>query len=207
MIGKLIGKIDSITQDKLILNVNGVGYNVFASGKTLNSLSKDQPISLIIETIVREDHIHLYGFQNEIERDWFNELCKVKGVGSKVALKILSSITINDIILAISSADKAHFSTVPGIGPKLALRIVSELKDSVAKVGNVFEVSSSVTSNKKEENQDISNNKLLADAVSALENLGYKRMEVYKIVSQNISENPGTTLENLITNSLRKISK
>lgn len=206
MIGKLIGKIDSIFDDKLILNVCGVGYNIFLSSKTLNSLSKDQDVSIIIETIVREDHIHLYGFKNEIEKIWFNELCKVKGVGSKVALKILSILEINDIILALCSVDKAAFSRVPGIGPKLALRIVSELKDSVSKISNLnnFADISSVKSDNKIE---INNTQLLADAVSALENLGYKRMEVYKIVSQNISENPQTTLENLITNSLRKISK
>lgn len=210
MIGKLIGKIDSINQDKLILNVNGVGYNVFASSKTLNFLTKGQELSLIIETIVREDHIHLYGFENEVERDWFNELCKVKGVGSKMALKILSSLSVNDIILAISSGDKNHFSSISGIGPKLALRIVSELKDSVAKVGNIFEMAkdaNNATASTAKEDKNITNSKLLADAVSALENLGYKRMEIYKIVTQNISENPNITLESLITNSLRKINK
>ncbi len=207
MIGKLIGKIDSIYDDKLILNVGGVGYNIFVSSKTLNSLAENQEVSFIIETIVREDHIHLYGFKSEIERGWFNELCKVKGVGNKVALKILSILEINDVILAISAADKSYFSNVPGIGPKLALRIVSELKDSVPKVsGDV--VSSAINVNvDKGDNVDVSNNKLLTDAVSALENLGYKRMDVYKVVSQNINENPDTTLETLITNSLRKISK
>jgi Holliday junction DNA helicase RuvA len=210
MIGKLIGKIDSIYDDKLILNVNGVGYNVFTSSKTLNSLSRDQEISLIIETIVREDHIHLFGFRNEIERGWFNELGKVKGVGNKVGLKILSVLDINDIILAISAEDKAHFSSVPGIGPKLAQRIVTELKDSVPKVtDNLISGSTNLSGNSQEQegNIEVGNTKLLTDAVSALENLGYKRMDVYKIVSQNINENPETTLETLITNSLRKISK
>ena len=75
MIGKLIGKIDEIYEDKLILNVGGVGYNVFASSKVLSNLAKNDNMSLIIETIVREDHIHLYGFKSEIERSWFNELC------------------------------------------------------------------------------------------------------------------------------------
>ena len=110
MIGKLIGKIDEIYEDKLILNVGGVGYNIFSSSKTLANLTKNDNLSLIIETIVREDHIHLYGFKSEIERSWFNELCKVKGVGNKVALKILSVLEINDIILAISSADKSYFA-------------------------------------------------------------------------------------------------
>lgn len=211
MIGKLIGKIDSIYDDKLILNVGGVGYNVFASSKTLNSLNKNLEISLIIETIVREDYIHLYGFKAEIERTWFNELCKVKGVGNKVALKILSVMEINDIILALASGDKNHFASVPGIGPKLALRIVSELKDSVNKVDKEMLGSHATVdfvadkNNAKDPEKD--NGKLISDAVSALENLGYKRMDVYKIVLENISQNPSITLESLITNSLRKISK
>jgi holliday junction DNA helicase RuvA len=206
MIGKLIGKIDEIYEDKLILNVGGVGYNIFSSTKTLANLTKNDNLSLIIETIVREDHIHLYGFRNEVERSWFNELCKVKGVGNKVALKILSVLEINDIILAISSADKSYFATVSGIGPKLALRIVSELKDAVAKMGGNIVADNIKIQSSSNDNQ-INNTQLLNDAVSALENLGYKRMEVYRVVSQNISENPDSSLETLITNSLRKISK
>jgi len=206
MIGKLIGKIDEIYEDKLILNVGGVGYNVFASSKVLSNLAKNDNMSLIIETIVREDHIHLYGFRNELERSWFNELCKVKGVGNKVALKILSILEINDIILAISSADKSYFASVPGIGPKLALRIISELKDSVNNMGSNITVGD-LQIQSSSNNEKASNSQLLNDAVSALENLGYKRMEVYKIVSENISDNPNSSLESLITNSLRKISK
>jgi Holliday junction DNA helicase RuvA len=209
MIGKLIGKIDSIFDDKLILNVSGVGYNVACSAKTLGRLNKDQEVSLTIETIVREDHIHLYGFQSEIERGWFKELCKVKGVGNKVALKILSILEINDIIAAISSADKAYFSTVPGVGPKLALRIISELKDSVTKVaGKISGCDIDVgTMGAKTNDVNLDNSQLLADGVSALENLGYKRMEIYKVVSNAISEKPDSTLESLITSSLRKLNK
>lgn len=208
MIGKLIGKIDSIYDDRLILDVGGVGYNVYASNKTLNVLSKNQQISLIIETIVREDHIHLYGFGDETEKNWFNELCKVKGVGNKVALKILGILEINDIILAISASDKSHFASVPGIGPKLAQRIVTELKDSISKVPNNISSNNLEISNIKEGviETNIDQTQLLNDAVSALENLGYKRIEIYKIASNEIKENPNVTLETLITNSLRKIN-
>ncbi len=205
MIGKLKGKIDSIFDDKLILDVNGVGYNVYASSKTLNSLQekKGQEMVLLIETIVREDHIHLYGFSAEIEKTWFNELCKVSGVGSKVGLKILGTLSINDIVLALNSGDKVLFSKVPGIGPKLALRIVSELKDSAKKIAGDFVVSS----NKGERSAAENNSKVLADAISALENLGYKRIEIYPIINQQITQNPNITLETLITQSLRLISK
>lgn len=204
MIGKLRGKIDTIAEDKLILDVNGVGYNVYASSRTLNSLQdkKGQEISITIETIVREDHIHLYGFISEIEKTWFNELCKVSGVGSKVALKILGSLSINDIILALNSGDKTLFSKTPGIGPKLALRIVSELKDSTKRIGGDFIVSKATRNNSENINTQI-----LADAVSALENLGYKRSEVYAVATAEISHNSSITLETLITNCLRDLSK
>lgn len=205
MIGKLKGKIDSIFDDKLILDVNGVGYNVYASSKTLNSLQekKGQDIVLLIETVVREDHIHLYGFAAEVEKTWFNELCKVSGVGSKVGLKILGTLSINDIVLALNSGDKVLFSKVPGIGPKLALRIVSELKDSPKKISGEFIVSG----NKNDKTTTDNNSKILADALSALENLGYKRTEIYPIVNGQMSQKPDITLETLITNSLRLISK
>jgi Holliday junction DNA helicase RuvA len=205
MIGKLRGKIDSIFDDRLILDVNGVGYNVYAASKTLNVLQekKGQEISILIETIVREDQIHLYGFASEIEKTWFNELCKVSGVGSKMGLKILSALSINDIVLALNSGDKVLFSKVPGIGPKLALRIVSELKDSAKKISGDFVVSG----NKNDKVAIDHNSKTLSDAISALENLGYKRMEIYPIVSGQIAQKPDITLETLITNSLRLISK
>jgi len=205
MIGKLKGKIDSIYDDKLILDVNGVGYNVYASSKTLNSLQekKGQEVVLLIETIVKEEQIHLYGFALEIEKTWFNELCKVSGVGSKVGLKILGALSINDIVLALNSGDKVLFSKVPGIGPKLALRIVSELKDSAKKISGEF----IVAGNKGERTAAENNSKILPDAISALENLGYKRIAIYPIVNQQITQNPAITLETLITNSLRLISK
>ncbi len=205
MIGKLKGKIDSIFDDKLILDVNGVGYNVYTSSKNLNTLQdkKGQEAVILIETVVREDHIHLYGFLSETEKTWFNELCKVSGVGSKVGLKILGTMSINDIVLALNSGDKVLFSKVPGIGPKLALRIVSELKDSAKKIAGEFVVSST----KNEKNVVENNSKVLADAISALENLGYKRSEIYAVATSQMAENPDITLETLITNSLRLISR
>jgi Holliday junction DNA helicase RuvA len=203
MIGKLRGKIDSIAEDKLILDVSGVGYNIYASSRTLAPLDLGQEISLIIETIVREDHIHLYGFSTQIEKTWFNELCKVKGVGNKVALKILGALSIEDIILAINSGDKTLFSKTPGIGPKLALRIVSELKDSTIKIGGDF-IISGATPKIIEADE---NRQLMADAISALENLGYKRSDAYAAIAKKISENPAITLETLITAALRELSK
>ncbi|MFT6332487.1 MAG: Holliday junction DNA helicase RuvA [Lentimonas sp.] len=203
MIGKLTGKIDSIFEDKIILDVNGVGYNIYASSKTTNQLQaqKGQNFSFLIETVVREDHIHLYGFLNEVEKNWFNELCKVGGVGNKVGMKILGSLTIDEIILALSSGDKTMFARVSGIGPKLALRIVSELKDSAKKIAGNSVVGLSSSQNSSLSSQD--NNQILNDAISALENLGYKRGDIYQVASKQISQKPDITLETLITNSLR----
>jgi Holliday junction DNA helicase RuvA len=210
MIGKLKGKIDSIFDDKLILDVAGVGYNIYSSSKTINFLrdKKGQEVVLLIETIVREDHIHLYGFLSDIEKIWFNELCKVSGVGNRVALKILGSLSIEDIVLALNSGDKVLFSKVPGIGPKLALRIVSELKDSTKKIVGDFVISSRTSSLQAYDKMNNDNqSKILADAISALENLGYKRAEIYSTINQQAVQNPDITLETLITNSLRLISK
>jgi Holliday junction DNA helicase RuvA len=206
MIGKLRGKVDFIGDDKLILDVNGVGYNVYAASKVLSSLKTGQEVSLIIETIVREDYIHLYGFAREIEKTWFNELGKVKGVGNKVGLRILGNLSIDEIIVAINSGDKAAFSRIPGIGPKLALRIVSELKGSVDRVGSltIGDFDAEVKSGKKVASINTS---LLNDTLSALESLGYRRSDVYNVVSKKINHNPEITLETLITESLREVSK
>lgn len=211
MIGKLRGKIELVEEDRLLIDVGGIGYSVFASNKTLNSLSGKigQEISLIIETIVREDYIHLYGFADNSERFCFNELCRVNGVGNKVALKILGSLSVDEVILGISAQDKNLFSAISGIGPKLALRIISELKDRVGKIPSNTVLSSLANDNagkNKSKNIVSSNQQLLNDASSALENLGYKRSEIYQLISAEINDNPEITLETLITNSLRKIN-
>jgi Holliday junction DNA helicase RuvA len=200
MLGKLIGKIDEIYQEHLIINVQNVGYLVFASAKTLAKLTKNQEISLIIQTLVREDAINLFGFLDEGEKIWFNNLCKVKGVGAKVALKILSQIEANEIVLAISSANKSIFAKVSGVGPKMAMRLVTELKDTIK---NMPILSSQTDQN----NNNFASSKLVNEAINALENLGYRRNEVYQIVSGQFAENQNHSLESLITNSLRKIAK
>ena len=207
MIGKLRGKIDIILEDKIILDVSGVGYNIYASAKTIDFLRNklNQEVVLAIETIVREDHIHLYGFAADIEKIWFNELCRVNGVGSKMAVKILGALNLEQIILAINSEDKALFLNISGIGQKLALRIIAELKDRIKKVvGNNLPMNSdkknAIGAN---QNQQL----LITDALSALENLGYKRAEIFPLLSKKIADHPQITLESLITEILRQISK
>lgn len=134
MIARLKGIVDSIGDDCAVIDVNGVGYLVFCSGRTLRRLTVGEAAVLEIETHVREDHIHLYGFSDKLEREWFKLLTTVQGVGARVALAILSVVSPETVGQAIAAQDKAPFTRAVGVGPKLAGRIVSELKDKAASV-------------------------------------------------------------------------
>src|ERR1700761_4525705 len=130
MIGKLKGVIDSYGEDFIILDVHGVGYQVNCSARTLQSLpAPGEAATLSIETYVREDQIRLFGFTTDLEREWFRLLQTVQGVGTKVALAILSTLKASDLATAIALGDKAAIARSPGVGPKVAQRIASELKD------------------------------------------------------------------------------
>lgn len=212
MIGKISGIVDEIGEDFAIIDVMGIGLIIFCSTKTLaeiklikSSQSHDSiKISLITETIIKEGSIELYGFLRKIEKIWFLELHKVQGVGAKMALKILSSFSIEELAQCLISGDVKSFLKISGIGTKLANRLVTELKDSPKKLG--IDLSSFNLDDKNIEflnnHQEISN-----DAVSALENLGYRKLDCLKIINLIIKNNPEITLESLITNSLRELSK
>jgi holliday junction DNA helicase RuvA len=130
MIGKLKGVIDSVDEEALILDVNGVGYLVSASTRTLGAIpAVGAAAELLIETHVREDAIRLYGFLTAGERDWFRLLQSVQGVGAKVALGILGALSADALSTAVARQDKAMMARAPGVGPKLAARLVLELKD------------------------------------------------------------------------------
>ena len=130
MIGKLRGVVDSVDAEALILDVNGVGYLVSASARTLRALpGAGEAVELLVETHVREDAIRLYGFLTAAERDWFRLLQNVQGVGAKVALGILGVLSADALSAAIARQDKAAMARAPGVGPKLAARLVLELKD------------------------------------------------------------------------------
>lgn len=205
MIGKLRGNIDSVNDDRAIIDVNGVGYVVFLSLKTaefLRQYPKDREVSLVIETIVKEDAIELYGFGSEIEKIWFTELTKVQGVGAKMGQKILSAFRIEDLAKALISSDVKAFSQISGIGPKLASRLTTELKDSPKKLGIDlgFDVKQNLGNN-------FNSNPITSDALSALENLGYKKHDCLKVIDFLTSQKPEITLESLITAALRELSK
>ena len=129
MIGKLRGLVDSIGDGFLIIDVGGVGYEVHGSTRTLATLSIGETVTLAIDTHVREDQIRLFGFTTETERAWFRLLQSVQGVGTKVALAVLSIMSPQDLANAIALADKAAVARTQGVGPKVAQRIVTELKD------------------------------------------------------------------------------
>ena len=136
MIGKLKGIVDSVEEEALILDVNGVGYLVSASARTLRALpAVGEPTELLIETHVREDAIRLYGFLTAGERDWFRLLQSVQGVGAKVALGILGALSAEALSAAVARQDKAMMARAPGVGPKLAARLVLELKDKAPAFG------------------------------------------------------------------------
>ncbi len=171
MIAKLAGLLDQAGGDSAVIDVGGVGYLVFCSARTLARMpAKGAPVSLLIETHVREDHIHLYGFAEPAERDWFRLLTTVQGVGAKLALAVLGVLGPEDLMRAIAAADKVSLARAPGVGQKLAQRIATELKDKVRAVA-LGPAAAELPQRGSE-----------ADAVSALVNLGYRRAEAFDAV-------------------------
>jgi holliday junction DNA helicase RuvA len=178
MIGKLSGVVDSLDEEGLILDVNGVGYVVAASARTLRSLPPvGDPVALLIETQVREDAIRLFGFLTIVERDWFRLLQSVQGVGAKVALGILGALTADALSAAIANQDKAMMARAPGVGPKLAARLVLELKDKAPAFGGVDFGGAGVESASKLP-------KAAEDAMLALVGLGYARAQAAAAVAR-----------------------
>lgn len=176
MIGKLKGLIDSIGEDWVIVDVGGVGYSVQCGSKTLAGLpGVGEAVTLYIETHVREDMIRLYGFSSGLEKDWFLLLQSVQGVGAKVALAILSTLTIEELSSSIVFQDKSIVGRASGVGPKLAVRIVNELKDKAPASGVVIEGGADKDDGGK--SQPAGEHALLTDAVSALVNLGYQQTQ------------------------------
>lgn len=206
MIAKLSGVVDSQGSDWAVIDVNGVGYLVFCSTRTLGRMMAGDAVSLSIETHVREDHIHLYGFQDGVERDWFKLLTTVQGVGAKVALGILSTLTSDQLVHAISAADKAAISRAPGVGPKLAARIASELKDKVAGIALGPGATAAAPSVASSPQPASGEHTLTADAASALVNLGYGPSDALAAVSHAVGKlGDGADLQALIRGALAEL--
>lgn len=135
MIGKLSGMVDDLDDGTALIDVGGVGYLTTCSGRTLSRLTVGEPASLLIETVVREDAIQLYGFADSVERSLFRLLMTVQGVGPKAALAILSAVATDDLVTAIAAGDRSRLVRAQGVGPKLAQRIVTELADRIGHAG------------------------------------------------------------------------
>jgi len=178
VIAKLTGIVDSLGDGWAVIDVSGVGYLVFCSGRTLGRLAPGEAASLMVDTHVREDHFHLYGFMDLAERDWFRLLITVQGVGAKVGLAILTVLAGEELTHAIAAGDKAALGRAPGVGPKLAGRIVSELKEKVGAVALGSAADTPVPAFKGN----------TADAVSALVNLGYSPSEALGAISRAAGE-------------------
>ncbi len=184
MIGKLRGVVDSVDQDDLILDVNGVGYLVAASARTLRALPpRGEAAELLIETHVREDAIKLYGFLTAADRDWFRLLQNVQGVGAKVALGILGALTADALSSAIARQDKATMARAPGVGPKLAARLVLELKDKAPGFGAASLGEAHVAAG-----QDGGLPKPARDAILALVGLGYAQAQAAAVIARASGE-------------------
>jgi holliday junction DNA helicase RuvA len=203
MIGKLKGKVDSIFDEYLILDVNGVGYRVFCSSKTLSSVIIGAELALVIQTIVRDDAIMLFGFLSNNEKKWFEILCKVNGIGSKLALKIMGTLTTSEILTAIESGDAKMFCRAPGVGQKIASRILVELKDIRKNVNIVID---DAQFQQRAVSDNIKKDSRLQDALSALENLGYQKNVAYNIIVDILKDRETIVIESLITEALKRIN-
>ena len=205
MIGKLKGVIDSYGEDFIVLDVNGVGYLVHCSTRTLQELpGVAQPATLSIETHVREDQIKLFGFVADVEREWFRLLQTVQGVGAKVALSVLSTLKPADLASAIAMRDKAMVARTPGVGPKVAERIVTELKDKAPAYASVdpavIRLSGAV--------EDRRAPQPIVDAVSALINLGYGHPQAAAAIAAAArSAGEGADTARLIRLGLKELAK
>jgi Holliday junction DNA helicase RuvA len=205
MIGKLKGVIDSYGEDYVLLDVQGVGYQVHCSARTLQALpAAGEAAVLSIETYVREDQIKLFGFRTDVEREWFRLLQTVQGVGAKVALAVLGTLAPSDLANAIALRDKAAVARTPGVGPKVAERIVTELKDKAPAFSNVdpalVQLSGAVDERRAPQP--------VADAISALVNLGYGQPQAAAAVAA-ASRSAGDKAETaqLIRLGLKELAK
>ena len=205
MIGKLTGIVDSYGEDNIILDVGGVGYLVHCSARTLQALpAPGEAATLSIETHVREDQIKLFGFASDAEREWFRLLQTVQGVGAKVALAVLGTLKPNELATAIATRDKAMVARTPGVGPKVAERIVTELKDKTPAFTDIDPSVVHLAGALDEKRAP----KPVADAVSALVNLGYGQPQAAAAIAAAArNAGDGADTATLIRQGLKELAK
>lgn len=205
MIGKLKGVVESLGEDFVLLDVNGVGYVVHCSPRTLQGLPRaGEPAALSIETQLREDSLRLYGFASEAEREWFRLLQSVQGVGAKLALAIEGVLGSSGLALAVAAQDKAALARAPGVGPKLAARIVAELKDKALPAG----AEAAVLSVPGSPGGGRASVPAIEDAITVLVNLGYGRSQAAAAVATSAAAlGDGAVATELIRRGLKELSQ
>lgn len=220
MIASLTGTLKSISKSEIVLEVNGVGYLLNVSSKLISSLGDiGSKLSLFTDLQVKDDKIVMYGFFNQIDQTFFKLLQSVQGVGPKAALAILSALTVEELILAISSGDKAMITRAEGVGSKVAGRVVTELLERVSNLNLINEDQNVNIAKSSQKNLNLvnktqlSDSQVVEDTISALVNLGYTRSEVFSIVMKIKKEftlkekNKDFTVGNIIPLVLRTISE
>ncbi|MCH8170498.1 MAG: Holliday junction branch migration protein RuvA [Bacteroidetes bacterium] len=193
MIGYLTGKIISLKPTHLIFDVNGVGYSVYITLTTFEEITDKETVSLFIHTNVKEDSIKLYGFFTETEKQMFELLISVSGVGPKIALSILSGIKVEDLRYALQSGDVSRIVAVPGIGKKTAERLTLELRNKVA---DIVELEGSTPASS-----------IRTEAVAALSTLGYNLKQAEIVVREILTKKPNIGIEELLKEALSNLSR
>ena len=220
MIGRLRGRVDYKAQDHFLLDVSGVGYLIFCSERTLSEIPGNGEFTTIYtDLLVREDLLQIFGFLSQVEKEWYRLLMSVQGVGAKASLAILSALGEDGVSRAIALGDWTSVKSAKGIGPKTAQRVVNELKDKAAhvmslvphKVGNQEQkVSDADIIERIDDNPSInlaiSNNSAQADALSALQNLGYTPSDAAAAVAKILNQSSDLSTEELIRSSLKMLS-
>lgn len=199
MIGRLAGTVAEVGRDELILDVHGVGYEVYMPARDLAAAAPGEALTVVVETVVREDLIRLYGFRDHAGRDWFRLLQSVQGVGAKVALAVLSVLPGDELATAIATGDRTAIARAPGVGKRVAERIATELKSKAPPSALTV---APVTAPGTRPAEDDS----LADAISALVNLGYDELRARTAVLAARGEKPDAATAELIRAGLKALA-
>lgn len=223
MIASLTGILTSIGKSEIIIEVNGVGYLLNVTSKLISTLGEiGSTLSVFTDLQIKDDKILMYGFTTVADQDFFRLLQTVQGIGPKAALSILSALTINELILAISSGDKAMISRAEGVGPKVAARVTSELSEKVSNmqlilgkkdISNTYKESNTNSLKYNFTNEEEQFLDVVEDSISALINLGYTRSEVFSVVMNikrdfNLKKvNIDFTVNSVIPLALKELSK
>ena len=220
MIGRLRGRVDYKAHDHFLLDVSGVGYLIFCSERTLSEIPGNGEFTTIYtDLLVREDLLQIFGFLSQVEKEWYRLLMSVQGVGAKASLAILSALGEDGVSRAIALGDWTSVKSAKGIGPKTAQRVVNELKDKAAHVMSLVphkvvnqeeKVSDADIIERMDDNPSInlaiSNNSAQADALSALQNLGYTPSDAAAAVAKILNQSSDLSTEELIRSSLKMLS-